>query len=241
MLRGKEFATFFRDVNLVIAFVDVEVQLLVDDRHAPTLLLEVLQLRLAHQFVGTWILEQLHQAAMLWHAAVRSEEVHASLLALLLPIGLEQTLSVGYDRVDELRLGVYQAFDAGIHLHKGPLGVATGYGSGDDQRRTGFVDQYRVNFVDHGKPVWSLHHVVGVVDHVVAEVVEAELVVGAIGDVGCILHLALLWLHVRLDTARADSQHVENGFHPLAVPASQVVVHRDEVDATSGKRIQVEG
>ena len=54
----------------------------------------------------------------------------------------------------------------------------------DDQRRPRFVDQDAVDFVDDGEVVPALHVVREVELHVVAQVVEAELVVGAVGDVG---------------------------------------------------------
>ena len=54
----------------------------------------------------------------------------------------------------------------------------------DDQRRAGFVDEDRVDLVDDGEGVAALHLVVARDGHVVAQVVEAELVVGAVGDAG---------------------------------------------------------
>jgi hypothetical protein len=54
----------------------------------------------------------------------------------------------------------------------------------DDQRRARLVDQDRVHLVHDGVVQAALHPVGGLVDHVVAQVVEAVLVVGAVGDVG---------------------------------------------------------
>ena len=59
-------------------------------------------------------------------------------------------------------------------------------GAGDDQRRAGFVDQDRVHFVDDGVVVAALDAILEAELHVVAQVVEAELVVGAVGDVGVV-------------------------------------------------------
>ena len=47
------------------------------------------------------------------------------------------------------------------------------------------------DFVDYREVVAALDHFAGVVDQVVAQVVEAELVVGAVGDVGLVGALAL--------------------------------------------------
>ena len=56
--------------------------------------------------------------------------------------------------------------------------------AGDDERRSRFIDQNGVDLVDDGKRMAALDHFLFIDGHVVAEVVEAELVVGAVGDVG---------------------------------------------------------
>ena len=58
--------------------------------------------------------------------------------------------------------------------------------SGDDQRGPGLVDQDRIDLVDDGEVVLALDHVLQAEAHIVPEVVEAELVVGAVGDVGVV-------------------------------------------------------
>ena len=64
-------------------------------------------------------------------------------------------------------------------------------GAGNDQRGSGFVDQDRVDFVDDGKIVSALHTFANVELHVVAQVVETEFVVGAVGNVGGVSGTAL--------------------------------------------------
>ena len=59
--------------------------------------------------------------------------------------------------------------------------------AGDDQRRAGLVDEDRVDLVDDGVDVAPLGLLRQLRDHVVAEVVEAELVVRAVGDVAGVL------------------------------------------------------
>ena len=54
----------------------------------------------------------------------------------------------------------------------------------DDQRRAGLVDQDRVDLVHDAEVVAALHAVRQADGHVVAQVVEAELGVGAVGHVG---------------------------------------------------------
>src|SRR5205814_6908019 len=54
----------------------------------------------------------------------------------------------------------------------------------DDQRRPRLVDEDRVDLVDDRVLVAALDEIAVRPGHVVAEVVEAEFVVGAVGDVG---------------------------------------------------------
>jgi len=63
-------------------------------------------------------------------------------------------------------------------------------GAGDDQRRARLVDQDRIHFIDNGVKVAALGFVLQAQGHVVAQVIEAELVVGAVGNVGGVGFLA---------------------------------------------------
>ena len=63
--------------------------------------------------------------------------------------------------------------------------------AGNDQRRAGFVDKNGVDFVHNGEVVSALHQLFFVELHVVAQIVEAEFVVRAVGDVGVIGDFAL--------------------------------------------------
>ena len=75
--------------------------------------------------------------------------------------------------------------------------------------------------------------------HVVAQVVEAELVVRAVGDVAGVGLLPLVRLHAALDGADREAQaHVERA-HPFHVAAGQVVVHRDDVNALAFERVEI--
>jgi hypothetical protein len=73
--------------------------------------------------------------------------------------------------------------------------------AGDDQRGAGLVDEDGVDLVDDGEVVSALDHLLLVDGHVVAEVVEAHLVVGAVGDVGGVGLAALLGREIVDDQA----------------------------------------
>ena len=111
--------------------------------------------------------------------------------------------------------------------------------SADDERGTRFVDQDGVHFVDDGEVMAALHAIVQVELHVVAQVVEAELVIGAVGDVGSVSFAALHVVQIMHDDAHAEAEEGIELAHPLRVALGQVIVHRDHVNAAAGKRIEV--
>ena len=127
---------------------------------------------------------------------------------------------------------------------------------GDDEGCAGFVDEDVVDFVDDGVGVAALDAVFQAHGHVVAQVVEAEFVVGAVGDVGVVGFLpqhhaklvlvflgrgfaqvdeegffAVLGAGSHLQHADGEAEQVVDGGHPAGVAAGQVVVHGDEVHA----------
>ena len=79
------------------------------------------------------------------------------------------------------------------------------------------------------------------VGHVVAQVVEAELGVGAVDDVAGVLALPGGVVVALLDRGDADAEHVVDGLHPFGVAAGEVVVDGDEVDAVAGQRVEEDG
>ncbi len=113
--------------------------------------------------------------------------------------------------------------------------------TGDDQRRPRLVDQDRVDLVHDGEVVLALHAVLQAQGHVVAQVVEAELVVGAVGDVGVIGLAPLSRVHLGQDGADLHAEEVMDAAHLLGLELGQVVVDRDHVYAPAGDRVQVGG
>ena len=98
-------------------------------------------------------------------------------IAVYLLLGLDLVVQLDDNTLFQ-RLG--KVVRALVH-HAGILALAA-----DDQRGTGLVDQDGVDLVHDGKRMAALHHVGLVDDHVVAQVVKAELVVRAVGDVGLV-------------------------------------------------------
>ena len=111
--------------------------------------------------------------------------------------------------------------------------------AGDNQRGARFIDEDGVNLVDDGEGVAALDHVFLIQGHVVTQIVEAHLVVGAVGDVAGIGFAALFIGQAVDDQAHLQAEEAVHLSHPLAVAAGEIVVHRDDVDAFAGQGVEV--
>ena len=88
----------------------------------------------------------------------------------------------------------------------------------------------------------ALNQVGRVLGHVVAQVVETELVVGAEGNVGQICTAAALAIGlVLVDAIHAEAMEHVDGTHPLGVALCQIVVHGYHVHTVAGKGIEEDG
>ena len=109
----------------------------------------------------------------------------------------------------------------------------------DDERGARLVDEDGVDLVHDGEGVPALHAVGGGGGHVAAQVVEAELRGGAVGDVGRVGGLALLGAHAVLHEACGHPHEAVDASDLLGVATRQVVVGRDHVHPAPGDGVQV--
>ncbi len=113
--------------------------------------------------------------------------------------------------------------------------------AGDDERRSCLVDEDRVDLVDDGVDVVPLHHTIELKLHVVAQVVEAELVVGSVGDVATVGVLALIVLDVVLDAADREAEEGVKLSHPFRVTRGEIVVDGHHVYPAARQGIEHDG
>ena len=85
-----------------------------------------------------------------------------------------------------------EAIRLGVHIR----GLVTF--TGNDQRRSGFIDEDGVHFVDDGVVQFPLHHIFLVDHHVVSQVIKSIFVVGSISDV-CVVRRTPLFLGDAVD------------------------------------------
>ena len=157
---------------------------------------------------------------------------------------VDDVVAGGFERFALFGLGV--ALDDGARLELGDdavdLVVQVGRflgRTGDDERRPRLVDEDAVDFVHDREVVLALDVVRELELHVVAQVVEAELVVGAVGDVGGVGHLPLGVVQIVLDDADRHAEEAIDPAHPLRVAAGQVVVDGDDVNALAFERVEI--
>ena len=81
----------------------------------------------------------------------------------------------------------------------------------------------------------ALYHFVGTVYHVIAQVIEAKLVVCTIGNIGsiCLFTTFRMWF-VFIDTIRSQEEEVKNRCIPLRITFRQIVIDRNDMDTLAG-------
>ena len=164
--------------------------------------------------------------------------------------------------------GTYLLIDGVIQFHleaghqagEGSVGLGALLGrAADNQRRARLIDEDVIHLVDDSEVEFPMDAAGQVHRHVVPEVVEAELVVGAVDDVGPVrldagagrqvLHVRHV-AHLLYRVARrgvvfqhsdGEAQAVVDGAHPLGVALGQIVVHRHQMGALAFQRVQVQG
>ncbi len=97
------------------------------------------------------------------------------------------------------------------------------------------------DFVDDGEGVAALDHLRHVVLHVIAQIVEPELVVRSVSDVGGVGVPALLVVQSMHDDADAHPEEIVNLAHPVGVAAGEIIVDRHDVHAFARQRIEIDG
>ena len=113
--------------------------------------------------------------------------------------------------------------------------------SGNDKRGPRLVDEDRVHLVDDAVMQFPLHKLLLINDHVIAEVVKAQLVIGNIGDIAVVLRPSLLGFHRLKDAAHGQPEEAVDFTHPVRITVGQIVIDCDDAHAPSLQRIQVCG
>ena len=110
-------------------------------------------------------------------------------------------------------------------------------GTGDNERRARLVDQDGIDFIDDGIVMGPLHAILEPEFHVIAQIIESELVVGAVGDIAVVGDFSLLVVEVMHDNANGESEELIDAAHPLGVAPGEIIVDCYDVNALAFERI----
>ena len=239
----QELNALLRQLHLVLLLVDDEVELGIGFGHLAFVVCEVDRLSLEQLLLHALKAQKLDKRFGLGQGAVCTEQGESAFGNVIFggPVLLEEALGVRQELLGCLLLDRDELHHFGFEFDKFLL-VALGGGAADDQRGSRFVDEHGVDLVDDGEVVLALDQLLWALGHVVAQVVEAEFVVGAVRDVGAVrLPAGFAVRLVLVDAIDPHAVEFEQRRHPFRVTAGEVIVHRYEVDALSGQRVEEHG
>ena len=113
--------------------------------------------------------------------------------------------------------------------------------TGDDKGSSCLVYKYGVDLVDDREVVTSLYHKLLVGNHVITEIVEAELIVSTVGNISVVRLLLLVSVLTVYYKAGGQTEEGIYATHFLTVSLCEIVVDGNDVYAVTGERVEVCG
>ncbi|MNC10300.1 hypothetical protein D3C75_579390 [compost metagenome] len=143
-------------------------------------------------------------------------QLHIHVVILLFPQGHDETV--------------------GCHIQIRRLGGL----SGNNKRRPRFIHQNGVHFVHNGIIKGPLHHLLFIQNHIVPQVIKAELIVRTIGNITGISSLLVLMAHLCQVQAYCHTEEIIYFAHFVTAHGGQIIIDRYQVDAFAGQCIQIQ-
>jgi hypothetical protein len=75
---------------------------------------------------------------------------------------------------------------------------------------------------------------------VVAEVIETEFGIGAVGNVAIVLVASNVRVLIVENAADGQAKHFIHGAHPLTIASGQIIVDGNDMNATSAQRVEID-
>ena len=143
-----------------------------------------------------------------------------------------------YRKVAGFRLGLL-AQARNQFVHRAIQLRAVFGGARNNERRARLVNQDGVHLVNNGKGQLTLGLIGHIKGHVVAQIIKAKLVVGAIDNVTGVGGALIGCRLARVNHPHGHTQKLVQRPHPTGVAGGQIVVHRYQMHAVARQRIEV--
>ena len=111
--------------------------------------------------------------------------------------------------------------------------------SRNNKRGSRLVYENGVHLVHNGKIGRALNLVLFVHAHIIAQIIEAQFVVGSVGYVAGVCRAALIVVHIMDNKSHRKPEEAMNLCHKLTVALCKIVVYRYDMNAVSGERVEV--
>src|SRR5882724_7103925 len=128
-----------------------------------------------------------------------------------------------------------------LRLELAVLLIVSDHGrSADDERRAGFIDEDRVHFVHDGEIMTALDLLFLARGHaIIAQVIEAELGVGAVSNIAVILIAPNAWGLIVKNAPDGQTEKLIDRSHPFTIPRREVIIDRHHMNPPASERIEI--
>ena len=87
----------------------------------------------------------------------------------------------------------------------------------------------------------ALDHLCQIKFQIIAQIIKAKLIIGAIGDITLIGGAALCIWHIAGNTTDRQAEKLINLPHPSGITLCQIVIDGDHMHASARQRIEIDG
>ena len=230
--------TLVGEFDSLMFLINHEIELVGSDMHMLLVFLHIELFGLLQAYFHTRLAQVFDQRFALWHTFECAEECQLASFFFFLISTTHLGFGFGEEFGGKCVLSAYQQLHTMLILvvH---LILSFRHRTTDNQRCTCIVNQYRVHLVHDSVVMSALYEVHRAGSHIIAQVVEAKLVIRTKCNIAriCTATLIRVWF-VFVDTIHGQAmEHIERT-HPLRVTFSQVVVHCHHVYALVGHSIE---
>ena len=236
---GQGINTLVRQLDGFVLLVDDEIEFVGSDMHVLLVLLQVELFGLLQPHFDTRLGEIFDQRLRFRHSLERTEQRQLAFFFLFLVGRTHLRLRLRKKFGGQRRLLAHESSHA-VFVFIEHLILATRHRTGDDQRRTGVINQHGVHLIDDREVMSPLYEIQRRDRHVITQVVKTELVVRTESDIASVRFTALVRVRaVLVDTIHRQAEEHINRAVPFGVTFGEVVVDCHHVYTLMRQGIEV--